>query len=173
MGSGKSTLAAQLAFELGIPAINSDAVRKQIMGVPPSSPARDAFGEGLYDRQSTEETYAELLSLAENHLRKGSAVVIDASFMHKTQRTSFAMLSKHCAVPFIILHVACSEAENKHRLQEREASGKSVSDGRLELLALQANDFEAPDETEGTLIALSANTTPAALVDEIYRRLAQ
>ena len=173
MGSGKSTLAAQLAFELGIPSFNSDAVRKQIMGLAPGSPVRDAFGEGLYDRQSTEATYAELLNQAENHLRKGAAVVIDASFMHKAQRTSFAMLSKRCAVPFIILHVACSETENKRRLQEREASGKSVSDGRLELLALQANNFEAPDETEGTLIPLSANDLPATLVDEIYRRLAQ
>jgi uncharacterized protein len=173
MGAGKSTLAAQLAFELGISSFNSDETRKQIRGLPADTPARDALGEGLYDRQSTEATYAELLSRAENQLQKGSAVVIDASFMHKARRTPFAMLAKRLAVPLIILQVACSESEIRRRLQEREAAGKSVSDGRLELLALQAAGFEAADETEGTLIPLSANTPPATLVDEIYRRLAQ
>src|ERR1039457_2504045 len=151
MGSGKSTLAAQLAFELGIPSFNSDTTRKQIRGVPPGTLSRDAFGEGLYNRQSTEATYAELLRQADNQLQSGSAVVIDASFIHKNQRTPYALLAKRCAVPLIILHVACSEAENKRRLQERESAGKSVSDGRLELLALQAAEFETPDETEGTL----------------------
>jgi hypothetical protein len=69
--------------------------------------------------------------------------------------------------------VNCSEAENRRRLHERETAGKSVSDGRLELLPLQTAGFETPDETEGILIPLSANAPPATLVDEIYRRLAQ
>jgi predicted kinase len=172
MGSGKSTLASQLAFELGISSFNSDTVRKQIAGVPLESSARDAFGEGIYDRTSTEATYAELLRLAEKQLQKGDTVVVDASFMHRIRRTPFAMLAKRLSLPFIILHVSCSEAENRRRLQEREAAGKSVSDGRLELLALQTTNFEPPDETEGTLIPLAAIAPPAALLDQIYTRLA-
>ena len=172
MGSGKSTLTAQLAFELGITTFNSDETRKQIRGLTPGSTARDAFNEGLYDRQSTEATYSELLHRAEDQLQKGSSVVIDASFMHKSQRTPFAMLAKRLSVPFIILQVACSESENRRRLQERETEGKSVSNGRLELLALQTAGFETPGDTEGALIQLSANATPAALVDEIYTRFA-
>lgn len=172
MGTGKSTLASQLAFELGVSSFNSDKARKQIMGAPLDTPVRAAFGEGLYDRQSTEATYAELLRLAENRLQNGSSVVIDASFMLKTRRTPFAMLAKHLAVPFVILHVVCSESENRRRLQERETAGKSVSDGRLELLTIQTAHFEPPDETEGTLIPLSANAPPATLVNEIYKRLA-
>ena len=99
-------------------------------------------------------------------------MIIDASFMHTSQRTPFAGLAKRYSAPFFILHVACSDAENKRRLQERETAGKSVSDGRPELLALQAAGFETPDETEGMLIALSANAPPATLVNEIYGRLA-
>jgi hypothetical protein len=173
MGSGKSTLASQLAFELGIASFNSDATRKQIAGVPPGTAALDAFGEGLYDRHSTDKTYAELLLRAENQLQKGSSVIVDASFMHKARRTPFAMLAKRLAVPLVILHVVCSEAENKRRLQEREGAGKSVSDGRLELVPLQAAGFETPDEKEGMLITLSGNAPPATLVDEIYKRLSQ
>jgi len=172
MGSGKSTLAAQLAFELGIASFNSDETRKQIMGLPPGTPAREAFGEGLYDRKSTEATYADLLRRAEDQLRKGSSVVIDASFMHKSRRAPFARLAKRLAVPLIILHVTCGEAETRRRLHERETAGKSVSDGRLELLPLQTAGFEPPDEAEGILIPLSASAPPAAMADEIYLRLA-
>ena len=171
MGSGKSTLTAQLSFELGIPSFSSDVTRKQMMGIPPDTPARDSFGEGLYDSQTTEATYAELLRLAENQLQKGSSVLIDASFTHRRQRADFAMLAKRHAVPFIILQIACSETEGRRRLQEREATGKSVSDGRQELLSLQAAGFETPDEAEGTLIPLVATAPPTALADEIYRRL--
>jgi predicted kinase len=173
MGSGKSTLTAQLAFELGIASCSSDETRKQIVGLPPGTPARDGFGEGIYDRQTSEATYAELLRRAEDQLQQGSSVIIDASFMQKARRIPFSLLAKRLAVPLIILHVSCTEAEHRRRLQEREATGKSVSDGRMELLALQAAGFETPEETEGMLIPLSASAPPEILVDEIYRRMAQ
>ncbi|MDA8414769.1 MAG: AAA family ATPase [Desulfobacteraceae bacterium] len=173
MGSGKSTLAAQLAFELGISSFNSDTTRKQIMGLPSDTTARSAFGEGIYDRSSTEATYAELLRLAESQLKEGSAVVIDASFMHKSLRAPFAALADKYAVPLIILQVVCSEVENRRRLQRREADNTSVSDGRPELLPLQTAAFEAPDAAEGTLILLSSDAPAASLVDQIYARLAR
>jgi aminoglycoside phosphotransferase family enzyme/predicted kinase len=172
MGSGKSTLTAQLAFELGVASFNSDEVRKQLAGLPPGTPARHFFGEGLYDRQSTEATYAELLRLAESRLQNGSSVIVDAGFMHKIQRAPFTLLAQRLSVPLVILHVVCSEAEHKRRLQEREAEGTSVSDGRVELLALQTAGFEAPDESEGTLIPLSANAPPARMAETVYTRLA-
>lgn len=172
MGSGKSSLSSQLAFELGIVPLSSDVTRKQLGGIPPDEPVRDAFGEGLYDRQSTEATYAGLQQTAEEHLSRGSSVIIDAGFIQKSLRDRFARLAHRLDVPFIILHVSCSEPEGRRRLQEREAAGRSISDGRLELLALQSKEFEVPDESEGMLITLSATGTPAAMVDEIYKRLA-
>ncbi|MBK5276136.1 MAG: AAA family ATPase [Desulfuromonadales bacterium] len=172
MGSGKSTLAAQLAFELGINTFSSDSTRKQAAGLAPEVPVREAYGEGLYNRQASEATYAGLLCTAEDQLQKGRSVIIDAGFILKSQRVKFAELARRHSVPFIILQTDCSEAENRRRLQDREAGGKSVSDGRLELLAFQAAEFEAPDGTEGMLISLASNASPAALADEIHSRLA-
>jgi aminoglycoside phosphotransferase family enzyme/predicted kinase len=171
MGTGKSTLTAQLAFELGIASCNSDMIRKEMAGLPPGTQARDAFNQGLYDQQTHEATYAELLRRAELHLTTGRSVIIDACFTHRDQRSPFAALASRLACQFIILHVACSEAENGRRLQDREATGTSVSDGRLELLASQTTGFEPPNESEGTLITLSGSAPPAAQVDEIYKRL--
>lgn len=171
MGTGKSTLTAQLAFELGIASCNSDVIRKQLAGLPVDQPASHAFNEGLYNRQAHEATYAELLRRADQHLTQGSSVIIDACFAHRDQRSAFSALAGRHAVPFIILHITCTEAENKRRLLDRAAAGPAVSDGRLELLADQSAGFEPPDESEGTVILLHGSASPGALANEIYKRL--
>lgn len=171
MGTGKSTLTAQLAFELGIASYNSDVVRKQMTGLPDERQARNEFNTGLYNQQTHEATYAELLRRAEQQLTSGTSVIIDACFAHRDQRSPFAAAAQRHSVPLVILHMTCGDAENKRRLLEREAAGTSVSDGRLELLACQAEGFEPPDETEGTVITLAGAAPPTILVNEIYTRL--
>ena len=171
MGSGKSTLAGQLAFELGLPLSSSDMTRKQLAGLTPETTVREAFGHGLYGRHASEATYAELLRCADGQLGGGRSAIIDAGFILKNQRTLFAELARRHSVPFVILHAVCSESETRRRLIDREAGGRSVSDGRAELLALQAAGFEAPDDAEGTLITLSTDAPPAALTNQVYARL--
>jgi predicted kinase len=119
----------------------------------------------------TEATYAELFNRADDRLQKGCSVIMDACFIGRHQRSRFAELARRRNVPFVILQVACSETEIRRRLVEREAGRKSVSDGRVELLASQASEYEVPDATEGMLINLSANLPPHILADEIYARL--
>lgn len=171
MGSGKSTLAAQLSFELGIVRFNSDSVRKQMAGISAGTPVPDAYGEGLYTSQANEATYAELIRLAETELAAGRSVIIDASFKRLKDRSNFAALAKRCKASFAILLVTCDEQENRRRLLERSSSGKTVSDGRAELLDLQQRDFETPLMEEGRLITLNAVYSAETLTNMIYRRL--
>jgi len=171
MGSGKSTLAGQISFELGIASFNSDPVRKRLAGIAPDTHVSDAFAEGLYGLKASEATYAELLRLAEMELAAGRSVIVDASFMRRDDRSRFAALAKRQSAAFSILHVSCSDPENRRRLTERSASGRSVSDGRLELLDKQQQEFEPPDDGEGLLIPVSASGPPASLTSPIYGRL--
>jgi predicted kinase len=172
MGTGKSTLSEQLAFELGLAIYSSDTIRKQMAGLPPDKPARDGFNEGLYDRQSNVATYDELHRRAEQELKKGSSVIIDACFTRQDQRAPFAALAKKHSVPLVILNVACNDVEIKRRLQGREATGPSISDGRQELFAQQKEAFQPPLASEGILITLNATEPTMTLVDAIYTRLA-
>lgn len=172
MGCGKSTLAAQLSFELGIAAFNSDTTRKQMAGIPSETTVCDTFGQGLYSEQITRETYNELLKLAEVEIEAGRSVIVDACFIHRQQRQQFADLARRYGIRLVILLVSCSEPINRRRLSQRVASGRSVSDGRAELLTSQRKTFETPDNTEGLLISVRAIAPATALCNMIYERLA-
>ncbi|GCF85372.1 kinase [Geobacter sp. SVR] len=171
MGSGKSTLAAQLFFELGIPVFRSDAIRKQMAGIPVDEPAPAGYGHGLYEKDTTRATYNELARRAEEELAMGRSAVIDASFISRDHRLEFAALAERYRARFVVLHVSCSETETRRRLVARAASGRSVSDGRFELLPSQRERFEPPLANEGLVIPLHTGTSPASLTSQIYKRL--
>lgn len=171
MGCGKSTLADELSFELGISSFNSDIVRKQLAGITPSTPAATAFGEGLYTQQANEDTYNELLRLAELEISTGRSVIIDACFIRKNDRTKFSAMAKRHGARFVIMHVSCSEPINRRRLSARFASGKSVSDGRPELFNVQRQMFEPLETEEGLIIPVRAITAPSTLTSMVYERL--
>ena len=171
MGSGKSTLTAQLSFELGIAAFDSDTVRKQLAGISFGTHVPDAYGEGLYTSKANDATYSELFCRAEVELAAGRSVIIDASFKRKEDRSRFASLAKRYEALFVVLHVACNEPENRRRLAERLASGQSVSDGRAELLESQQQEFEPPTMEEGLVITLNSAGPPESLTSTIYGRL--
>lgn len=172
MGCGKSTLTEQLSFELGISSFNSDSVRKSMAGLPPLTPAPAPFGEGIYSQELTQQTYAELLRLAEQEISRDRSVIIDACFMHKKQRHNFALLAERYGVRFVILHVSCTETINRRRLSTRLASGRTVSDGRVELLNAQRQAFEHPGAEEGRIIAIRAMAPPSTMSSMVYERLA-
>ena len=171
MGSGKSTLVNQLAFELGIASFNSDVIRKQLAGIAPDATCSAAFGEGLYSQKSNSDTYDELIRLAKTELAARRSVIIDASFIHKSDRLRCASLAEDYAARFVIIFASCSEPENRRRLIDRSTSGRAISDGRAELLNSQRQIFEPPLAEEGLLIAIQTTAPPATLCSLIYERL--
>jgi hypothetical protein len=172
-GSGKSTLASQLSFELGMAAYNSDRVRKQLASLPPDTAMRIPFETGLYSAAASEATYAELLRLAEVELVAGRSVIIDACFISREQRRPFSRLAARLGVPCVVLLCSCPDPEQRRRLVERETAGVSISDGRLEILELQRNNFQPPDGSEGVVVNVSTAASPETLTSPIYARLAQ
>ena len=170
-GSGKSTLAAQLSFELGMKTCNSDRIRKQMACLPQDTPLPIPFETGLYSAAASEATYAELLRLAEIELVAGRSVIIDACFISREKRRPFSRLAASLEVPCVILYCSCPDPEQRRRLAERASAGKSVSDGRPEILELQRNNFQPPDASEGAVLNVSTAASPETLTSPIYARL--
>ena len=94
-GSGKSYIGRRLALRLGAAIFSSDATRKRLLGLSPTQRATD----GGYSAELTDRTYAELVHQAEAELRRGHAVVLDATFLTQRSRASAIDLALRLGVP--------------------------------------------------------------------------
>lgn len=98
-GTGKSRLARELEERAGFFRISSDVARKELAGLAPTDSAKADFGAGIYTEAWNERTYGECLRRAEELLRDGRRVVVDASFREEAQRRRFLDLAGRLALP--------------------------------------------------------------------------
>lgn len=117
-GTGKSTLARALAAE-GFVWVRSDAVRKQLAGLAPDSPASAPVGEGIYSADWTERTYQRCLELTRAALLEGERVVVDANFKSAAQRAPFVALARSLGLPLQLLLCTGEPAVIEERLSRR------------------------------------------------------
>jgi aminoglycoside phosphotransferase family enzyme/predicted kinase len=143
-GSGKSTLARELGERLGMPVINSDAIRKAIAG----SPGRQVvpLNRGIYSSKMTEKTYAKMAQEAENQMLEGEGAILDATFGQRAHREKIVGLAEKNRVPWVLIHCVASDETTEKRLARREAEGKDVSDGRWEIYSKQKAAYQPTNE---------------------------
>ncbi len=151
-GSGKSTLARELGDRLGMPVINSDAVRKAMA----EKPGRQSvpFNAGIYHPAMTERTYAKMARDAERQIRNGGGAILDATFGQKRQRARLIRLAQKHGVRLFVIHCVASEETTKERLRQRALEEKDISDGRWEIYVRQAAAYQPLDD----IPALELNT---------------
>jgi predicted kinase len=167
MGSGKSSMAEELALQLGIDRISSDALRKKITGTPPGEHRYAEYGEGIYSQEMDRQVYAKLLILTKEALEGGRSVVVDASFRRRQDRSRFASLATGMGLSFRIIHTSCPVEMVKGRLENRLKEGTAISDGRWELYQRQLDEFEPPCTDEGAVISLDTSAPMDASIDII------
>ena len=155
--TGKSTLASKLADALSLSLFQSDRVRKESEGIPLSKEMVVAYDEGIYRREMRNRVYARMLALAQEQLKGGRSVILDASFSKRKWREEARQLASDLDTNFIAVECTGSEEAIRARLLEREhVSG--VSDARLQHLSAMIRDFEPLTETfPETHLALSTD----------------
>jgi aminoglycoside phosphotransferase family enzyme/predicted kinase len=159
MGTGKSTLASELSFELGLDHVRSDVVRKKLVGMPANKRDLSEYGSGIYSEDWTRATYDSLLSTAGKTLEAGRGIILDASFVKRTDRDRFRQLAKDLDVPCFVINTACPEDLVKQRMNARILDTAEPSDGRWELYHLQKNEFESIADHEGKMLTLDTSGT--------------
>lgn len=130
LASGKSTLADRLGARMGAPAINTDRIRKHMLGARPTEPLTEAAFRGAYDPAFTEAVYGEVRRAADAVLASGRPVILDASFRSAETRSAARALARRANVSFRFVECRCDPELSRARLRER-ARHESVSDGRL------------------------------------------
>ncbi|HXA29465.1 MAG TPA: AAA family ATPase [Candidatus Angelobacter sp.] len=139
-GTGKSTLSTSLGDALDCQVLRSDEVRKELLGMAHDAPAPAPYGEGAYTRDSTDATYLALLHRAEHLMRRGHAVVLDATWRESRWRHAAAVIASRSAADLVEL---CCEAP-PDVVEKRIASRPGGrSDATVEVAERIAAGFDA------------------------------
>ncbi|NPB05912.1 MAG: AAA family ATPase [Aquificae bacterium] len=148
-GSGKSFVARRLAEAAGYEVVRSDEVRKRLFGLDPLTPARAAYGGGIYSPEVTRRVYEKLLGEAKRILSRGGKVVLDATFLKRWQRE---LVLRHFPSATFVWVREPEEVVLK-RLRERK---NDPSDADEAVYFKQKEEFEPPTELKLTFVIRSS-----------------
>lgn len=147
-GTGKSTLADALASKTGFVRLSSDAIRKELAGVPHDEHRFEEFKKGIYSDDFTEKTYGELVQRASEYLRQGRSVIVDATFSKRKfledakAAALEAGLKEDC---FHVVECAADDETVRKRLAKRcdeTVDGRAVSDAVWDIYIKQKEVYE-------------------------------
>ncbi len=141
--SGKSSLAQRLASTFSMAVYSSDSIRKE----KDSRPELVPYGEGKYAEKRRRRVYTKLLAIAQEKLKKGRSVILDATYSRRVWREEVAQLASDMDSNLIF-----TECEGKletllSRLKEREKN-PGLSDARIQHLPEIMNHFEPVTELD-------------------------
>jgi aminoglycoside phosphotransferase family enzyme/predicted kinase len=148
-GSGKSTVAAGLAAALDMTRISSDLVRKELFGLKDGTSRVVSYGTDIYSPEASALTYGRLLLKAQEEIRRGRSVILDATFSSAHWRQEAARLAEDADANLQIVECIAPEKILRKRLAERTA-GNSISDAREKHLEQIKAAYEPVNRQEVT-----------------------
>jgi hypothetical protein len=168
MGVGKTTVARALGQARDWPVIHSDAVRKALAGLEPTTPARFEFGQGIYSEDFSQRTYTEMRRQAEELLEAGAfRVILDASYKSSEERARIRELGRKKGAGVVFVYCLCPQEVVRDRLLQRAQNTSAISDGRLELLDLQREDFDPFTAADQPLLRLDTGRELGKVLQEV------
>lgn len=160
-GSGKTTVTSALLEAGDLIRIRSDVERKRLAGLAAESRSSSAVTAGLYTPEATRRSYERLRVLAEAVLRAGFPVVLDATFLDRSEREACRALARSTGAAFRILACRAPATVLRERVVTRELARRDASEAGLAVLARQLD--HAPD--------LCADELPEVVVIDTSRPL--
>jgi predicted kinase len=167
MATGKTTLSRALGRALGLPVIESDRVRKALAGLTPTTKAAEEFGRGIYAADFSSRTYEEMRRQAAAHLAAGESVILDGSYKRAGERELVRQLAREQGAETLFVYCECPPAEARRRAGIRLTDPAAISDGRVELFAAQARDFDPLMPDDRPLLRLDTNREVAVVLEEL------
>jgi predicted kinase len=130
-GSGKSTVAQQLVSQQRGLRVRSDRMRQLL---PPAKDPAQRYAVSSRDR-----VYEALAEVAGDVLQAGFTAIVDATFLQRRHRQSFADLAEGCHVPFFIATCEAPAPELERRILART---NDPSEATLAVLHQQQREQE-------------------------------
>jgi hypothetical protein len=168
-GSGKTFGSQVVVEQLGAIRLRSDIERKRLAGLAPLADTLSGVGSGLYSSAFSRRTFDQLAELAAAIVKAGFPVLVDATFLKRTDRKQFRALAASLKVPFLILDFPADEATCRERIRRRTQARADASEATAAVLEHQLRIREPPDDDERPFVISFGETDPAAA----KRRLAE
>lgn len=152
-GTGKSMRAEKVRDVFGISLFSSDQVRTSLPEYA-SHAGPVPLGTGIYRQGLRGRVYARLLALAQEELKKGMSVILDATFSQRHWREEVVRLAGDMDANVLFFECVSSEETLLARLgrrdtgkgDDRKPDRKGLSDARTEHLYGMLAEYEALDE---------------------------
>ena len=130
------------------------AERRRLFGRWGALLASQPLSGDPYRPEVSERLYGDvLLSAAEQALLAGENMIVDATFLRRSQRHRFQQLARRCGVRCRILDCRVSEAVAASRIERRQRQGTDPSEANLTVLRAQWDQRE-PLEAEELEVSL-------------------
>ena len=122
--------------------LRSDVERKRLAGLLSTAPSGSPLDGGIYSAAAQQQTYTRLHTLAGLLLRAGWSVIVDATFLKRSERDAFRALAQDLGLAFEILAPQASADQLRQRIQARSVLGHDASEATLEVLERQIRTIE-------------------------------
>ena len=142
MGSGKSTLASEVAKAIGGELIQTDRIRRSILG---RSKTPADYGAGPYHPNLRRQVYDTLFQRADEMLREGRSVVLDGTFLTNDLRQAVVNQVKLRGAQPLLVECRCPRRVALSRIDARAEIGVTDSEARPELYDRQLAEYEPFD----------------------------
>lgn len=137
VGTGKSTIARSLAQALGLPLLQTDSLRNQVLG---ASVSGDSYAKGRYNPESRDAVYFQLLANAEKYLDQNISVVLDGCFLSLDHQRQAERLAKSHHGRFFIIDCHCRDHIARQRIAARALDPSCISQARPEFVEIQRHE---------------------------------
>jgi aminoglycoside phosphotransferase family enzyme/predicted kinase len=140
-GVGKTYLAERLAEHISAYHLCSDIIRKEITNTPIEEHRFDGYGNGIYKREVSGQTFEELYRRTDNYLSQSKTCIIDATFSWAKARDEVHHIAEKNRAEFYIINCTCPEKTVLKRMKKREKEF-SLSDATPEIYYRIKDTFE-------------------------------
>ena len=154
-GTGKSTLAAAVADACGAAVVQSDRMRKELIGEDPNQAHMEPWESGIYRPEITAHTYEGCRQRAARLLAMGESVVMDASWSSASARQAAREVAHKTRSGLRELCCTVAPEIARLRIAARSLAEPQPSDATFDIAARMAPDFApwpeaVPIDTSGS-----------------------
>jgi len=136
-GSGKTWLARSIAPDIDAVHLRSDVERKRLAGLDELASSQSATGSELYSDDVTDRVYQHLAKCAEQALAGGHSVIVDATFLRRSQRALFSSLAVRRGVSLKVIVCEAPLDTLRERIRRRHTAASDASEANLSVLEWQ------------------------------------